>query len=72
VVCIRGAGFNDVYGRNHLVKIIKRVLIIAVLAFAVFYLIMRPEEAATAVQTAIGAVWGAGEAVVNFFVALAG
>ncbi|WP_417562783.1 hypothetical protein [Microbacterium sp.] len=53
-------------------KIVKRLVIILVVAFAVFYLLLRPQDAANAVQTVIGAIWGAGEAVVNFFTALAG
>lgn len=53
-------------------KIIKRLVIIVATVFAVFYLIMRPQDAANAVQGAAGAVWGAGEAVVHFFTALAG
>ena len=53
-------------------KIIKRLVIILAAAFAVFYLVMHPQDAASAVQGAVGAVWGAGEAVVHFFTALAG
>jgi len=37
-------------------------------ALAVFYLVTRPHDAATAVQNAFSAVWGAGVAVVDFFV----
>jgi hypothetical protein len=54
------------------VKIVKRVAVIAVIAFAVFYVITRPQDAATAVQTTATAVWGAGAAIVNFFTSLAG
>ena len=53
------------------VKLVKRIVIGLVIAFAVFYLVTRPHDAATAVQNAFGAVWGAGVAVVDFFVALA-
>ncbi|MFH8252413.1 hypothetical protein ACH3VR_18750 [Microbacterium sp. B2969] len=53
-------------------KIVKRVLIALAIAFAAFYLITRPQDAADAVQTAVGAVAGAVVAVVDFFVALAG
>lgn len=53
-------------------KIVKRVAIIFVIAFAVFYVLLRPQDAANAVQAAIGAVFGAGAAVVHFFTALAG
>lgn len=53
-------------------KLVKRLAIGLVIAFAVFYLVTRPQDAANAVQGAIGAVWGAGVSVTNFFVALAG
>lgn len=52
-------------------KLVKRIVLVLVIAFAAFYLITRPQDAANAVQGAIGAVWGAGVAVVDFFVALA-
>jgi hypothetical protein len=52
-------------------KLIKRIALILVVAFAVFYLVTRPQDAANAVQGAVGAVWGAGVAVTDFFVALA-
>jgi hypothetical protein len=54
------------------VKLVKRIVIGLVIAFAVFYLVTRPEDAANAVQGAVGAVWGAGVAVTQFFVSLAG
>lgn len=53
-------------------KIVKRVVFGLVIAFALFYLVTRPQDAANAVQGAFGAVWGAGVAVTDFFVALAG
>lgn len=53
-------------------KIVRRILIGAVIVFAVFYVIARPQDAANAVQGAVGAVVGAFEAVWNFFVALVG
>jgi hypothetical protein len=53
------------------VKLVKRIVVVLVIAFAAFYLITRPHDAANAVQGAIGAVWGAGVAVVDFFMALA-
>ncbi|HET6302686.1 hypothetical protein [Microbacterium sp.] len=53
-------------------KLVKRIVIGLVIAFAVFYLVTRPEDAANAVQGAVGAVWGAGVAVTQFFVSLAG
>ena len=52
-------------------KIVKRAIIALAIAFAVFYLVTRPQDAANAVQGLIAAVWGAGVAVVDFFVALA-
>ncbi|NYE20239.1 hypothetical protein [Microbacterium immunditiarum] len=53
-------------------KLVKRIVIGLIIAFAVFYLVTRPEDAANAVQGAVGAVWGAGVAVTQFFVSLAG
>jgi hypothetical protein len=53
------------------VKIVKRIVLVLVIAFAAFYLITRPQDAANAVQGAVGAVAGAVMAVVDFFVALA-
>ncbi|WP_426325268.1 hypothetical protein [Microbacterium sp. E-13] len=52
-------------------KLVKRIVLVLVIAFAAFYLITRPQDAANAVQGAVGAVVGAGVAVVDFFVALA-
>ncbi len=52
------------------VKLVKRIIIGLVIAFAVFYLVTRPQDAANAVQGAVGAVWGAGVAVTEFFGAL--
>lgn len=51
-------------------KIVKRVIIGLVIAFAVFYLVTKPQDAAGAVQGVIAALWGAGVAIVDFFVAL--
>ena len=51
-------------------KLVKRVALVLVVAFAVFYLVTRPEDAANAVQGAANAVWGAGVAVTEFFGAL--
>ncbi|NLP86006.1 hypothetical protein HF576_19410 [Microbacterium sp. CFH 90308] len=53
-------------------KLVRRIVVVLIIAFAVFYLVTRPQDAANAVQGAVGAVWGAGVAVVDFFVALAG
>ena len=51
-------------------KVVKRIVIGLAIAFAVFYLVTRPQDAANAVQGVIGAIWGAGAAVVDFFAAL--
>lgn len=53
-------------------KIVKRAVIALAIAFAVFYLVTKPQDAAGAVQGVIGAIWAAGAAVVDFFVALVG
>lgn len=58
--------------RNLPVKIVRRVVMVLVIAFALFYIIARPQDAANAVQVAVGAVFAAGTAVMNFFTALAG
>lgn len=52
-------------------KLVKRIVIGLVIAFAVFYLVTRPQDAANFVQGVFGAVWGAGVAVTEFFVTLA-
>ena len=51
-------------------KIVKRIVIILVIAFAAFYLITRPHDAANAVEGAVTAVWNAGAALVTFFTQL--
>ena len=53
------------------VKWVKRIVIGLVVVFAFFYLITRPEDAATAVEGAVGAVWTGVEAVGTFFTKLA-
>ncbi|WP_243061865.1 hypothetical protein [Humibacter sp. RRB41] len=53
-------------------KIVRRVVMVLIIAFALFYIIARPQDAANAVQVAVGAVFAAGTAVMNFFTALAG
>jgi hypothetical protein len=52
-------------------KLVKRIALVLVVGFAIFYLVTRPQDAANAVQGAVSAVWGAGVAVADFFVALA-
>ncbi|QAY72258.1 hypothetical protein ET445_01805 [Agromyces protaetiae] len=54
------------------VKWVKRIAIGLVVLFAAFYLITRPEDAATAVQGTVGAVVGGVESVGRFFTTLAG
>ena len=51
-------------------KFVKRAVIGLVIAFAVFYLVTKPQDAAGAVQGVVTAVWEAGVAVVDFLVAL--
>ncbi|WP_165314444.1 hypothetical protein [Agromyces protaetiae] len=53
-------------------KWVKRIAIGLVVLFAAFYLITRPEDAATAVQGTVGAVVGGVESVGRFFTTLAG
>ncbi len=52
-------------------KWVKRIALVLVVLFALFYLITRPEDAASAVETAVGAVWSGVEAVGRFFTSLA-
>lgn len=52
-------------------KWVKRIAIGLVVVFALFYMITRPEDAANAVQGAVGAVWNAAESVGRFFTSLA-
>lgn len=59
------------YEGNVRVKWVKRIAIGLVVVFAFFYMITRPEDAATAVQGAVGAVWNAVESVGRFFTSLA-
>jgi len=57
--------------RNVRVKWVKRIAIGLVVVFALFYMITRPEDAANAVQGAVGAVFNAAESVGRFFTSLA-
>ncbi|BDZ54361.1 hypothetical protein [Agromyces marinus] len=52
-------------------KWVKRIALAVVIGFALFYTITRPEDAASAVQGAVAAVWGAVESVGTFFTSLA-
>jgi hypothetical protein len=53
------------------VKWVKVIGLALVVVFALFYMITRPEDAADAVQGAVGAVWASAEAVGRFFTSLA-
>ena len=67
-----GGGLPTVLAEgNARVKWVKRIVIALVVVFAFFYLITRPEDAATAVEGAVGAVWTGVEAVGTFFTKLA-
>jgi hypothetical protein len=50
----------------------KRVIVILVVGFFLFYLISQPESAASAVRTVFDAVAVAFRAIVRFFSSLAG
>jgi hypothetical protein len=51
---------------------IRKILLAMVVIFAVFYLVTRPEDAASAVRTAFGALANAFTAIIKFFTSLAG
>lgn len=53
-------------------KWIKRMLVVLVVGFVLFYLINQPEGAAAAVRGAAGAVGAAINSLITFFNALAG
>ena len=53
------------------VKWVKRIVITLVVVFAFFYMVTRPDDAANAVQGAVGAVWGGVQSVGQFFTSLA-
>ena len=50
----------------------KRVIVILIVGFFLFYLISQPEAAAAAVRTVFGALATAFRAIVQFFSSLAG
>ena len=50
---------------------VKRILVILVVGFFLFYLIQQPESAAAAVRTVFDAVGVAFQAIVRFFTSLA-
>lgn len=53
-------------------KFVKRVLLVLLVGFCLFYLIQQPEGAASAVRTVFGAVARAFNAILLFFSSLAG
>ncbi|WP_394554337.1 hypothetical protein ACDF64_06935 [Agromyces sp. MMS24-JH15] len=53
-------------------KWVKRIVIGAVIVFALFYMINRPADAAGAVRGAFDAVAAAGQSIGQFFLSLAG
>ena len=54
-----------------IVRYVKKVLLLLVVLFGLFYLISRPEDAAGAVRGAVDAVANAFSAVFTFFASLA-
>lgn len=50
----------------------RRLIVLLVLTFAVFYLVTRPQDAATAVRTLFGALGKAFSSIIVFFTSLAG
>jgi hypothetical protein len=69
----RSGGFADlrIPEGTPTVKLVKRIVIGLVVAFLLFFLITRPQDAANAVQGVFDAVSGAIVAVFDFFSALA-
>lgn len=53
-------------------KWVKKIVLILIVTFAVFYLITRPEDAAGAVRGAFVAVADAGSSIMTFFTSLSG
>ena len=51
-------------------KWVKRIALAAVVIFALFYMVTRPQDAANVVQGAIGAVWDGAQAMGQFFTSL--
>lgn len=59
-------------GEQSEMKFVKRLLLVLVIGFALFYLVTQPEGAAEAVRTVVGAVAMAFQSIVTFFTTLAG
>ena len=53
-------------------KWVKRILLVLVVGFCLFYLIQQPEGAASAVRTVFGALARAFRSIITFFTSLAG
>jgi hypothetical protein len=51
---------------------IRKIIVLLVVTFAVFYLVTRPEAAAAAVRNAFGALANAFSSIITFFTTLAG
>jgi succinate dehydrogenase hydrophobic anchor subunit len=54
------------------VKFVKRVLLVLVVGFCLFYLVQQPEGAAASVRTVFGALARAFNSILTFFTSLAG
>ncbi len=52
--------------------LVRKILLVPLVGFVLFYLIQRPESAAGAVQTVFGAIGAAFRSIVVFFNSLAG
>lgn len=53
-------------------RFVKRVLLVLVIGFCLFYLVQQPQSAAAAVRTVFGAVGRAFQSIMTFFTSLAG
>ena len=53
-------------------KWVRKIVLLLVVTFAVFYLVTRPTDAATAVRGAFGALAKAFSSIILFFTTLAG
>jgi len=53
-------------------KLVKRILLVLVVGFCLFYLVQQPEGAAEAVRTVFGALARAFQSIILFFTSLAG
>jgi hypothetical protein len=53
-------------------KWVRKILLLLVVTFAVFYLVTRPQDAAAAVRTLFVAIAKAFQSIIVFFTSLAG